>query len=158
MEASEAIGSSGDHSTFIVEALDGSVVDLAFGLEPVEKVGFILAKGARNPLHRLDPGTKGCPGPIIEEVHHAGGTAVAPDLSEAFLEEAGPDRCQIAFQKLSKRFAAFTTDALPTAEKKQAGIGQKRVDSLTAHLGCGVSQESLKLGADGSWLVNGFWS
>ena len=56
MEAAEAIGSSGDYSALIVEALDGGVGDLASGLEPVEQERFMLAESLGDTPHGIDAG------------------------------------------------------------------------------------------------------
>ena len=42
----EAIGSSGDHSDFVVQALDGAAGDFALGLEPVQEQ-FLMGASIR---------------------------------------------------------------------------------------------------------------
>lgn len=56
-----------------------------------------------NLLHRLEPGTHGSSTPIIQEFASPGGTYVAPEVLEIFLEQIGPD----GFEVDSQQFLEF---------------------------------------------------
>src|SRR3989304_527973 len=107
MKSSEAIGSSGNDTAFVVEAFDRGVGELATSLEPVENEGFMFSESTGDFLHRLDAGAKGGMGPIVEEVLDPCGMAVAPELHEVFLEDVSADRGQVTAQELVERVTAF---------------------------------------------------
>lgn len=133
MKASEAIRSSGNHSTFVVETLDHSIGDLAFGLEPVEKQGFMVAKSAGELLHGLDSGTQGLGGPMVEKVFCPGGMTISPEAIKIFLKDVSADGGQIAKKKLVEGFPSFSAHSLKATEKEPSSFSQPRGFSLQAH-------------------------
>ena len=55
----EAVRSSGHHSNFVVETLDGAAGDLPFGPEPIQQQFLVSAQHAGDFLHRLQTAAQG---------------------------------------------------------------------------------------------------
>ena len=79
-EGSEAVGTSGDHSDLVVEALDRSAGNLAASSEPVEKEFLVGAKHAGNPLHGLQSTSQGPPTPVVEKATCPMDVAIGPEV------------------------------------------------------------------------------
>ncbi len=92
----KAIGSSGHHSDFVVQALDGTTGNLSFGFEPVEQQLLMGAEHSGHFLHWLNSAAQGSPGPILQKVAGPSQGFVAPEVLEDFLEDPGSRRGQLA--------------------------------------------------------------
>ena len=63
----ESIGSSGYHSNFVVEALDGAGGNFPFGPEPVQQESLVGSEHPGDSPHRLQAAALGSLAPIVEK-------------------------------------------------------------------------------------------
>ena len=95
----KAVGSSGDHSDFVVQALDRAAGNLALGPEPVQQQVLMGAQHPRHFLHRLQAAAQGAVGPEVQKGAGPDQGAVSPEMAEGFLEHPGPGGGQLAGQQ-----------------------------------------------------------
>ena len=113
----KAIGSSGHHSDFIVEALDRAVGDFAFGSKPIKDEVFVRAEHAGDFAHGLDPAAESALTPDIQEGSGPSERAVAPEVLEGLFEHPSPAGGQLAVQEAQQFAFGFATDAAAAAEQ-----------------------------------------
>ena len=80
--SAKAVGSSGNYSDFVVEALDGAIGDLTFGTKPIEDQRFMSAQHLGNLFHGFEAAAHGTEAPIVEKrtgPHHR---VVGPKVGE----------------------------------------------------------------------------
>src|ERR1035438_7654406 len=86
----EAVGSSGDDSDFVVEALDGAVGDLFFGAKPVQNQRLMGAQHPGYLFHRFQTAPHGPEAPVVEKAAGPDYGLVLPEIGEGFLQIPGP--------------------------------------------------------------------
>jgi len=59
LEGAKPVGSPGDHTDFVVEALNSARGDLAFGSKPVQDQGLVGAEHAGHFFHRFETAPHG---------------------------------------------------------------------------------------------------
>lgn len=104
-EGAKPIGSSGDHSDYVVETLDGTTGKLAFGTEPVEQKYFMVAQHTGNFPHRFQPAAHGAIAPGIQK-------ARCPEGDLYFQESRNPNLTSSLKQPASQLYGALLT--MPT--------------------------------------------
>jgi hypothetical protein len=63
----KTVGSSGDYSDFVVEALNDTVGDFSFGSKPIQDQRLMGAKHPGHFIHGFQTATHGPGAPIVEE-------------------------------------------------------------------------------------------
>ena len=133
----KAVGSSGDHSDFVVEALDGAVGDFAFGPEPIEDEFFVGAEHAGDLAQGLEAAAQGAFAPDIQEGGSPGEGAVVPEVLEGFLERPGPGRGQPGAEQAVESLLGVAANAAAAAQQLPAQVlelgGLGSAAQLAAH-------------------------
>jgi len=88
VKGAEAISSSGHHSDFVVQALDGTAGDFAFGSKPVQQQLLMRAQHACDFFHRLNAAAQGAPSPEVQEVAGVLDRFIGPEVFKEVLERA----------------------------------------------------------------------
>ena len=96
IEGAEAVRTSGHHSDFVIQTLDGAAGNLALGLEPVQEQRFVRAQHPGDLLHRLESAAHGQRAPVIQKGSGPDIGFVVPEVLEGFLESPGPSGRQFA--------------------------------------------------------------
>ena len=86
----KAVGSSGNHSDFVVEALHGAVGDFSLGPEPIQDQRLMGAQHPGYPFHGFQAATHGPGAPIVEKAAGPDHGFVVPEMGEGFLQIPGP--------------------------------------------------------------------
>jgi len=113
----EAVGTSGDHSNLVVEALHRTSGNLASGFEPVHQERLMRPQHPRHLLHRLQAAAQGAGRPDVQKGAGPGQRVVAPEVLEGFLEHPGPASSQLALEQAVE--SAFGLPAHPAAFAQQ---------------------------------------
>jgi len=141
----KAIGTSGDHSDFVVEAFDRAVGDFTFGLEPIEDEFLVGAEHAGDLAHGLEAAAKGTLAPDIQEGGRPSEGTVAPEVLEGFLEHPRSGGGQFGVQEAVEFLLGSAADAAAAAQQCPAHVLELG--------GLGTTAQSVALGA--AHLVNG---
>jgi hypothetical protein len=91
----KAVGSSGHHSDFVVETLDGATGDFALGPKPVQEQLLMRAERPGDLAHRLDAAAQSPPGPKVQKVAGVPDRLVGPKVFEEVFEHPGARRFQL---------------------------------------------------------------
>src|SRR5215472_11804426 len=92
----KAVGSSGNHSNFVVESLDGAAGDLSFGAKPIQDQGLMSAEHSGYLLHRFQAAAHRPVAPIVEKGSRPDYGSVVPEVGESLLQLPGPRGGQLA--------------------------------------------------------------
>ena len=95
----KAVGSSGDDSDFVVEALNGTVGDFSSGSKPIQDQRLMGAKHPGDLFHGFQTATHGPGAPIVEEAAGPNHGFVMPEIGEGILQLPGPCSSQLASQQ-----------------------------------------------------------
>src|SRR5260370_1292104 len=95
----EAVGSSGDQSDFVVEALNGTIGDFSFGPKPVQDQRLMCAQHPGYLFHRFQTAAHGPEAPVVEKAAGPDYGLVLPKIGEGFLQIPGPCGSQLAGQQ-----------------------------------------------------------
>ena len=95
----KAVGSSGDHSDFVVEALNGAIGDFSFGPKPVQDQRLMGAQHPGYLFHRFQTAPHGSEAPIVEKAAGPSHGFVLPEIGERFLQIPSPCGGQLAAQQ-----------------------------------------------------------
>src|SRR5450756_1249000 len=91
VEGTKAVGSSGNHSDFVIETLNGTIGDFSFGSKPIQYQRLMGAQHAGHPFHRFQTATRGPGAPIVEKGAGPNHGFVVPEMGEGLLQI--PGRC-----------------------------------------------------------------
>ena len=128
----EAVGSSGHHSDFVVETLNGSRRNLPLGSEPVQQEVFMGPQHPSHFLHRPQAAAHRPPGPVVEKGSGPGGGAVLPEMREDLLQRRGPSRLELAGQQGVQPLPRPPTHPAATTQQGPAGV----LELLGGRLAC----------------------
>src|SRR6266568_2534849 len=95
----KAVGSSGNHSDFVIEALDGAVGDLFFGAKPVKDERLMCTQHPGYLFHRFQTAAHGPEAPVVEKAASPEHGLVLPEIGEGFLQIPGSCGGQLAGQQ-----------------------------------------------------------
>src|SRR5450756_1001026 len=96
VEGTKAVGSSGNHSDFVIETLNGTIGDFSFGSKPIQYQRLMGAQHAGHPFHRFQTATHGPGAPIVEKGAGPNHGFVVPEMGEGLLQIPGPCGGQLA--------------------------------------------------------------
>src|SRR5262245_40024127 len=80
----ESVGSSGDQSDFVVEALNGAIGDFSFGPKPVQDQRLMCAQHPGYLLHGFQTAPHGSETPVVEKAAGPDHGLVLPEIGEGF--------------------------------------------------------------------------
>jgi hypothetical protein len=95
----KAVGSSSNHSDFVVEALNGAIGDFSFCPKPIQDRRLMGAQHPGHPFHRFETATHGPEAPIVEKAAGPDHGFVLPEMGEGLLQIPGPCGGQLAGQQ-----------------------------------------------------------
>src|ERR1019366_2397437 len=95
----KAVGSSGNHSDFVVETLNGAIGDFSFGSKPIQDQRLMGAQHPGHLFHRFQTATHGPGAPIVEKATGPDHGFVVPEIGEGLLQIPGPCGGQLAGQQ-----------------------------------------------------------
>src|SRR5258708_6104943 len=81
----KTVGSSGNHSDFVIEALNSTVGDFSFGSKPIQDQRLMGAQHAGHSFHRFQMATHGPEAPIVEKAAGPDHGFVVPEIGEGLL-------------------------------------------------------------------------
>src|SRR5674476_747995 len=96
VEGAKAVGSSGNYSDFVVEALNGAIGDFSFGPKPIQYQRFMGTQHPGHLFHWLQAAPHGPEAPIIEKAAGTDHGFVIPKVGEGLLQVPGPCGGQFA--------------------------------------------------------------
>ena len=103
LEGTKPVGSSGNYSDFVVEALHGAIGDFSFGPKPIQDQRLMGAQHAGHLFHRFESATHGPEAPIVEKAAGPGHGFVVPEIGEGLLQIPGPCGGQLEIGRASCR-------------------------------------------------------
>src|SRR5215472_4514107 len=92
----KAVGSSGNHSNFVVESFDGAAGDLSFGSKPIQDQGLMSAQHPGHLFHRLQTAPHRPVAPIVEKGSRPDYGSVVPEVGKSLFQLPGPRGGQLA--------------------------------------------------------------
>src|SRR5215472_9162634 len=92
----KAVGSSGNHSNFVVESFDGAAGDLSFGSKPIQDEGLMSAQHPGHLFHRLQTAPHRPVAPIVEKGSRPDYGSVVPEVGKSLFQLPGPRGGQLA--------------------------------------------------------------
>src|ERR1035437_821153 len=92
----KAVGSSGNHSDFVVEALNGAIGNFFFGPKPIQDQRLMGAQHAGHPFHRFQTAPHGPGAPVVEKSAGPDHGFVLPEMGKGLLQIPGPCGGQLA--------------------------------------------------------------
>src|ERR1700676_1754888 len=95
----KSVGSSGNHSDFVVETLDGAIGDLSLGAKPVQDQRLMCAQHPGYLFHRFQTAPHGPEAPVVEKAAGPDHGLVLPEIGEGFLQIPGPCGGQLTGQQ-----------------------------------------------------------
>src|SRR5262249_20891651 len=95
----KAVGSSGNHSNFVVESFDGAAGDLSFGSKPIQDEGLMSAQHAGHLFHRFQTAPHRAVAPIVEKGSCPDYGSVLPEVGKSLFQLPGPRGGQLAGQQ-----------------------------------------------------------
>src|ERR1700694_135093 len=99
LEGAKAVGSSGNHSDFVVEALHGAIGDFSFGPKPIQYQRLMGAQHSCHLFHRFQTATHGPKAPVVQKGAGPDHGFILPEMREGFLQIPGPCSGQLAGQQ-----------------------------------------------------------
>jgi hypothetical protein len=96
LEGTKAVGSSGNYSDFVVEALNGAIGDFSFGPKPIQYQRLMGAQHPGHLFHWLQAAPHGPEAPIVEKAAGPDHGFVLPEVGEGLLQVPGPCGGQFA--------------------------------------------------------------
>ena len=99
IEGTKAVGSSGNHSNFVIETLNGTIGDFSFGSKPIQDQRLVGAQHPGHLFHRFQTATHGPGAPIVEKATGPDHGFVLPEIGEGLLQIPGPCGGQFAGQQ-----------------------------------------------------------
>src|SRR5437588_6587507 len=94
--SAKTVGSSGDYSNFVVETLNRTGGDLAFGTKPIENELLVAPEHLGDFLHRFQSAAQGAGAPVIEKRLRPVRGFVFPEMEETSLHFPTPDSSRFA--------------------------------------------------------------
>src|ERR1017187_1460625 len=89
VEGAKAVGSSGNYSDFVVEALNGTVGDFSFGSKPIQYQRLMGAQHPGHLFHRFQTAPHGPEAPVVEKATGPHLGFVLPEMGEGLLQLPG---------------------------------------------------------------------